>query len=86
VGEAASNTVMGIGEVFGIPRTNESQCQSDLVAGNTWDASFSCPAGTFIGSLFGGGNSNTDTGNGYDGSGQRAGVRYDSNGNVIGVY
>lgn len=84
--ETFGNTITGIGEVVGIPRTNQTQCERDIAAGRTWDASFSCPAGTFIGSLFGSKPTNTDTGTGYDSTGQRAGVRYDSAGNVIGVY
>ena len=84
--DAAVGGIEGIGSVVGIPQTNMTQCQKDLAAGKTWDASFSCPAGTWLGSLFGSKPTNTDTGNGYDSSGQRAGIRYDSAGNVIGVY
>lgn len=84
--EVAVGSVEGIGEVFGIPKTSMTQCEQDIAAGRTWDSSFSCSAGTFLGSLFGSKPSNTDTGNGYDSSGNRAGVRYDSAGNVIGVY
>ena len=50
VGDAAVGTVKGIGSLVGIPDTNQSQCQRDVAAGKWWDASFSCPAGTFIGS------------------------------------
>lgn len=49
---AATGTVLGIGEAFGIPETNADQCTADLAAGNTWEASKSCPAGRFIGSFF----------------------------------
>jgi len=49
VADAGAGAVLGIGDVIGIPRTNETQCQADLKAGRLWDASFSCPAGTFIG-------------------------------------
>jgi hypothetical protein len=56
VGEAAADlaggvvggVALGIGDQIGIPRT----CEKDLAAGKTWDASFSCPASTWIGSLF----------------------------------
>lgn len=84
--EAASEGVQTIGAVVGIPRTDQTQCQKDLDQGRLWDASFSCPAGTFLGGLFGSKPGNADTGKGYDSSGQRAGVRYDSDGNVVGVY
>jgi len=46
-GEVAAGTVLGAGDVFGIPRTNATQCQIDRAAGNTWGASFACTAGEF---------------------------------------
>ncbi len=49
VGDAAVGTVKGVATWFGIPDTNQSQCDKDLAAGRYWDASFSCPAGRFIG-------------------------------------
>ena len=60
VGEAAADlaggvgggVALGIGDQIGIPRTNMTQCEKDLAAGKTWDASFSCPASTWLGSLF----------------------------------
>lgn len=45
---AVSGAVVGIGEVVGIPATNKTQCQRDKEAGNTWAASFSCPAKDFL--------------------------------------
>jgi hypothetical protein len=54
-GDVAGGLVEGIGEGLGIPRTNQSQCERDLADGKLWDASFSCPAGTFIKGIFGGG-------------------------------
>ena len=51
-GAAAGGVVLGLGDQIGIPRTNMTQCEKDLAAGRTWDASFSCPAGQFIGSFF----------------------------------
>lgn len=55
--DVAVGTVVGIGNAVGIPATSQTQCQKDLAAGNWWDASFSCPAGTFIsagaGAVFG---------------------------------
>ncbi len=52
-GEAATGTVIGIGKAVGVPETNQTQCQKDLAAGKWWDASFSCPAGTFLGAAYG---------------------------------
>lgn len=60
VGEAAVSTivgagtgvVLGAGEAVGIPRTNKTECERAIAEGRTWDASFACPAGTFIKSLF----------------------------------
>lgn len=43
-----SGTVKGVGEVFGIPNTNPDRCAAAKAAGNTWEASFACPAGDFI--------------------------------------
>lgn len=50
---AATGAVLGIGDAVGVPRTSETGCQRAVREGRTWDASFACPAGTFIGSLFG---------------------------------
>ncbi|CDN87485.1 hypothetical protein BN948_01907 [Hydrogenophaga intermedia] len=48
----ASGAVVGIGELVGIPATNKTQCQLDREAGNTWAASFSCPAKDFLNYLW----------------------------------
>lgn len=53
MGDVAVGTVKGIGQTFGVPDTNMTQCQRDLAAGNVLDASFSCPAGTYLGAVFG---------------------------------
>jgi len=45
--------VKGVGSSFGIPDTEMSQCQKDVAAGRTWEASFSCPAADFIKYAFG---------------------------------
>lgn len=45
-----TGVVTTAGEAVGVPRTDADQCARDLAAGRTWDASFSCPAGRFIGS------------------------------------
>lgn len=47
-GVIAGGAIEGVGEVFGIPVTDQSKCDADLAAGHLWDASFSCPAGRFI--------------------------------------
>ncbi len=64
LGEAAAGAVVdvaegviaggaiAIGDKIGIPRTDETECQKAIREGRTWDASFACPAGTFISSLF----------------------------------
>lgn len=44
--------VMSAGDVVGIPRTDQTQCQADQAAGRHWDASFSCSAGDFLRGLF----------------------------------
>lgn len=53
VNNAAGNAVQSAGELVGIPRTNETECQKALREGRTWDASFACDAGTFISNTFG---------------------------------
>lgn len=45
---AVSGAVVGIGERVGIPATNVSQCERDKAAGDTWAASFSCPAADWL--------------------------------------
>ncbi len=52
-GGVVAGAAEGIGTVFGIPETSMTQCQADMAAGRTWDASFSCPAGDFVKYLFG---------------------------------
>ena len=43
-----SGAVVGIGERVGIPATNVTQCERDKAAGDTWAASFSCPAADWL--------------------------------------
>lgn len=43
-----SGVVVGIGERVGIPATSETECERAMREGRTWDASFACPAATFI--------------------------------------
>lgn len=52
VADVATGVIKGVGGVFGVPDTNMDQCSQDLAAGRTWDASFSCPASRFVGSVF----------------------------------
>lgn len=47
-GQAATGAVIGAGKVIGIPETDEQKCRSALCEGRTLDASFFCPAGTFL--------------------------------------
>lgn len=46
--DAGAGVVLGIGDAVGIPRTNVSQGQAELAAGDYWNASFHLPAGDFI--------------------------------------
>lgn len=43
-----TGTVTAAGEVVGIPKTNQSECDKAKAEGRTWDASFACPAGDFL--------------------------------------
>lgn len=47
-----SGVAYGVGDRIGLERTNETECERAIREGRTWDASFACPAGTFIKSLF----------------------------------
>ena len=50
---AATGAVIGLGDVLGIPATNQSECDLAIAEGRTWDASFACPAGRWLKSLVG---------------------------------
>ena len=52
-GDLAAGAVEGVGQSVGVPATDATQCAADLAAGRMWRASFSCPAGKFIGAVFG---------------------------------
>lgn len=43
-----SGGVIAVGERVGVPQTNLTECERAKAEGRTWDASFACPAGTFI--------------------------------------
>jgi len=53
VGDAASGVVLGIGDALGVPRTDMTECERAIAEGRTLDASFACPASTFLESLVG---------------------------------
>lgn len=46
--DAGAGVVIGAGQAVGIPETNRDRCTEAIYAGRTWDASFDCPAATFI--------------------------------------
>ena len=48
IGDAGAGAVIGIGDAIGVPRTNETECEKAMREGRTWDASFACPASTFL--------------------------------------
>ena len=50
--EVASGAVVGVGEVFGIPATDMTECEKAKAEGRTWDASFACSAGDFLGYIW----------------------------------
>lgn len=52
VGDGVADIAIGTGAVLGIPATNMTECEKAIAEGRTWDASFACPAGTFIKSIF----------------------------------
>jgi hypothetical protein len=47
-----AGTVEGIGAMVNIPPTNQTQCEIDKAKGDTWAASFSCPASDFLKYVF----------------------------------
>jgi len=49
IADTGAGLIIGTGDVLGIPRTNETECQRALAEGRMLDASFACPAGTFLG-------------------------------------
>lgn len=48
-GDAAGGVVVGIGQVLGIPATDETACEKAKREGRRLDASFYCTAGDFLG-------------------------------------
>jgi len=45
-------TVTGIGEIVGVPATNQTECEKCKASGDKWCASFACPAKDFLKFLF----------------------------------
>lgn len=52
--DAGKGIIVGIGEAVGIPRTDETECAKAKREGRTWDASFACGAGDWLGYVFSG--------------------------------
>lgn len=52
--DAGAGVVIGAGDAIGIPQTNQDACSEAMYAGRTLDASFACPAGTFLHYLWNG--------------------------------
>lgn len=46
--DAGAGVVLGIGDAVGLPRTQMTECERAMAEGRTWDASFVCPASTFL--------------------------------------
>lgn len=80
-GNVAAGAIEGVGQQVGVPVTNMNECQRALAEGRYWDASFACPAGTFISGVFGGapapaapaqgGSASTNTADHIDRSGSK---------------
>lgn len=49
--EGGRGLVLGIGDAIGVPRTDMTECERAIAEGRSWDASFACPAGTFLSSV-----------------------------------
>lgn len=43
-----SGVVTGVGQAVNVPQTSMTECQKAMAEGRTWDASFACPAGTWL--------------------------------------
>jgi hypothetical protein len=51
-GEILTGAVVGIGKQVGIPETNIDRCAAAIAANDLWEASFQCPAGTYLNALW----------------------------------
>jgi hypothetical protein len=92
--DVAGGLVQGVGAVFGVPMTDKSECEKAKAEGRTWDASFVCPAGEWMGYSFGKmfdavqgkPDLKTATTAGTTKGYVTGGVTYDEMGNVVGGY
>lgn len=50
VADVGSGLALGIGDLFGVPRTDEAKCAAAKASGSLWDQSMYCPALTFASS------------------------------------
>lgn len=48
VADVPAGIAMGVGDSLGLPRTDPDRCTAALAEGRLWDASFACPAATFL--------------------------------------
>lgn len=51
-GGVVKGTVDGVSDAIGLQVPERSACDKAKAEGNTWEASFACPAGEFVGYLF----------------------------------
>ena len=49
---ALGGAVQEVGSIFGVPKTDLTECERARIEGRTWDASFACPAGAFLKYVF----------------------------------
>jgi hypothetical protein len=54
VTDAGAGVAIGIGDVIGVPRTNESECEAAMREDRKWDASFACPLSVYTSFLMNG--------------------------------
>lgn len=51
--DATTGAVIGVGKAVGVPETDMSECAKAVADRRYWDASFACPAGTFVKAVLG---------------------------------
>ena len=47
-----SGAVFRLGDLIGVPRTDLTECERAKLNGDTWEASFACPAADFLKYVF----------------------------------
>ncbi|WP_377704938.1 hypothetical protein [Pseudoduganella sp. UC29_71] len=52
IGDAAGGVAIGVGDLVGIPRISDSECQRALRIGDAWGVATYCPAGTTLQTYF----------------------------------